>query len=169
MTASAERQPLPSGELLTACCSEWKDVKLLICLKDQNRCVSYSSGRDLALGINLSFFSFSLLVLWKFMPLGPTPHSHLKPDSQLPVSSTGANILRVCIHMPPWDRWQQPLPKLVLLGPRAIALTLAHTRITRRACWTQILELHSRVFHSVDLGCVPQISFSHKFPGAWCR
>lgn len=85
MTASAERQPFPSGELLTACCSEWKDVKLLICLKDQNRCVSYSSGRDPALGINLSFFSFSFACFMEIHAL--RPNTPVPPKTRLSASS----------------------------------------------------------------------------------
>lgn len=73
--------PSSSRKLLAL---EWEDVKLLICLKDQNRCISHSSCRDLALGRNLSFSSLPCFP--KIHALRPrTPmYPHPKPDSLLP-------------------------------------------------------------------------------------
>lgn len=62
---------------LTLCCSEeWKDVKLLICLKNPNRWISYS--RDPALGRQQSFFSFDCFIeICALTPLSPNSNQIL--------------------------------------------------------------------------------------------
>lgn len=89
--SSAEHQPCPCSELL-----EWKHVKLLICLKDQNKCVSYSSSGDPAPGRNQSFCTFACFAeIHALRPntLTPHPKPHPKPNLLLQADPARTNVL----------------------------------------------------------------------------